>query len=889
VLSLLPSLVLAQAGGAGGLDLLVEHRCVACHAPPAELAERLPVRPASVLDGIGGRVHSAWLSRYLAADGGHLPELMAAVAESGEPDEHDHAQRGIVWFLSAHGGPIQPHPPAADPGELERGRRLYHGVGCVACHAPFELAKDLATPLWDFAGGFEGEPPSTGMEALPLDRLAEKTRVEALTAYLLDPLAVRPSGEMPSLRLDAAEARAIAAYLLSPEAHVDGPAFEHEPGLIAEYFEAEDPSDTFDVEPTRVDVAHELSGIDALPPHRDEGFAFRFQGFVDVPADGMWTLASASDDGSRLALDGERWIDNWSDHPVEKKSAERWLAAGRHALEVEFYERSGGQDLIVSWSGPGTPEAPIPAEAFGHWKRRDPVANSMLPFNLGTLGDGPARFAELRCGACHALTLPPEPGAPPARARELAELDARASDGCLAENTWKLPLGVPRYALSPAERAAMVFALEHLGDVDAAEDDAVVLERTLERLNCRACHARDGRGGPGEERGLYFQVKGDLDLGDEGRLPPALDHAGWKLRPAALAGVLQRGEGVRPYMRTRMPDFGSANVGHLPGLFARLDARAEVAEPAFDARDVELGRQLAGRERLGCVQCHDVAGHAGLGIPAADLAYVHDRVRYDWFRELLLHPEAIGMSSRMPYFYAAGQRPAPDVYGGDPPRQVDALWTWLSLGAALPLPDGVPVDGGEYELVPIDRTITAGVFFAGASARCVVVGTPQRVHYAYDVENCQPAAAWKGRFFNAAGTWHGRAGHLEQPMGEDPLRFPRGVPFRELPEDGDADAPWPTRTAGELGYRVLGRGVAADGTPTFRYAFPAGSAEVRVEDTLIPVVAPGATGLRRTLVLSSAAPFRVQHRDVHGARATFVGERERTESYLVRVEEDLRW
>jgi hypothetical protein len=115
------------------------------------------------------------------------------------------------------------------------------------------------------------------------------------------------------------------------------------------------------------------------------------------------------------------------------------------------------------------------------------------------------------------------------------------------------------------------------------------------------------------------------------------------------------------------------------------------------------------------------------------------------------------------------------------------------------------------------------------------------------------------------------------------------VPLRELADDGDADAPWPTLPAGALGYRVLGRGVASDGTPTFRYSFPAGSAEVRVEDTLVPIVAPGAMGLRRTLLLSSPAPFRVQHRDVHGARATLVGERERTETYLARVEEDLRW
>jgi hypothetical protein len=404
---------------------------------------------------------------------------------------------------------------------------------------------------------------------------------------------------------------------------------------------------------------------------------------------------------------------------------------------------------------------------------------------------------------------------------------------------------VPRYDLSDTEREALSDALGALDQLAAAVTPAEELERTLERFNCLGCHDRGGRGGPDQDRGRYFLVEGDLDLGDEGRLPPTLDHVGWKLRPHALAEVLLGDGGVRPYMRTRMPEFGEENVGHLVEVFGALDAR-EVPEPDFDKRAVELGRQLAGLDGLGCIQCHDLAGHRGLGIPAADLARVHDRVNYGWFRELLLDPQAVGMNSRMPMFFADGASPAVDVYGGDPPRQVEALWVWLSLEASVPLPDGLSVGESAYELVPMDRVMTVGVFFRDLSPRTMLVGFPERVHYAFDVENSRLAAAWKGRFFNAEGTWHGRAGRLETAMGEDVLKFPEGPAFAAA----EADAPWPTRDGRDLGYRPLGRRIAADGRPTFRYAI----GDVIIEEEVVALLEQGGAGLSRRFRFDRSAP-----------------------------------
>ena len=50
------------------------------------------------------------------------------------------------------------------------------------------------------------------------------------------------------------------------------------------------------------------------------------------------------------------------------------------------------------------------------------------------------------------------------------------------------------------------------------------------------------------------------EMGDEGRLPPALTGAGGKLRPEWLKQVVDRGSKERPYMLTRMPRFGANNL-----------------------------------------------------------------------------------------------------------------------------------------------------------------------------------------------------------------------------------------------------------------------------------------------------------------------------------------
>lgn len=91
-----------------------------------------------------------------------------------------------------------------------------------------------------------------------------------------------------------------------------------------------------------------------------------FEGWVSVPATGVWSFSSESDDGSRLLIDGRPVVSNDGLHGMVDRSGTVALEAGFHRIRVEFFENYGGAGEIVRWQGPGTARAVIPASAFWH-------------------------------------------------------------------------------------------------------------------------------------------------------------------------------------------------------------------------------------------------------------------------------------------------------------------------------------------------------------------------------------------------------------------------------------------------------------------------------------------------------------------------------------------
>ncbi len=107
--------------------------------------------------------------------------------------------------------------------------------------------------------------------------------------------------------------------------------------------------------------------LDLFPVRqRDEHFGLLYTGYVDVPADGIYTFYLASDDGSKMYLGGELLIDNDGEHGVNEVAGEVALNAGLHPIRIEFFEHGGGESLSLSYAGPGISKQVVPATAYVH-------------------------------------------------------------------------------------------------------------------------------------------------------------------------------------------------------------------------------------------------------------------------------------------------------------------------------------------------------------------------------------------------------------------------------------------------------------------------------------------------------------------------------------------
>jgi len=144
-------------------------------------------------------------------------------------------------------------------------------------------------------------------------------------------------------------------------------------GINYQYYEADDeyPSmPNFGSEtPTRTGTT---DGIDLDPDHREEEFAFRFTGYVDVPQDGRYTFSTTSDDGSELYVGDERVVDNGGTHANQTAEGTIGLEAGMHEITVTMFEHGGQQGLSVSWGGEGVSNGTVPASAL--YRSDAPVA-----------------------------------------------------------------------------------------------------------------------------------------------------------------------------------------------------------------------------------------------------------------------------------------------------------------------------------------------------------------------------------------------------------------------------------------------------------------------------------------------------------------------------------
>ncbi|MFP6762403.1 MAG: hypothetical protein VB858_02255, partial [Planctomycetaceae bacterium] len=212
--------------------------------------------------------------------------------------------------------------------------------------------------------------------------------------------------------------------------------------------------------------------------------------------------------------------------------------------------------------------------------------------DAGLAARGRQEFERRGCVHCH-LRKPAVQGHPP---RSLSQV--RTDRGCLSETrgAW------PRFQLHPSQRQALHAALNGgRQTLNNTEQIAV----TLTALRCLNCHQRGALGGISADRDPFFQTT-NPNLGPQGRIPPTLTNVGARLQPKWMRQVLVRGRDIRPYVTTRMPLYGTADVEHLIDLFQHTDTLPEIGFASFADQKVmrTTGAEMAGTGGLNCIACH---------------------------------------------------------------------------------------------------------------------------------------------------------------------------------------------------------------------------------------------------------------------------------------------
>ncbi len=91
-------------------------------------------------------------------------------------------------------------------------------------------------------------------------------------------------------------------------------------------------------------------------------FGVRWEGSIDAPATGTYTLSLRASDGVRMWIDGKQRLRRWARaaDPRESSVALR-LAKGRHAIRVDYFESTGAASAVLYWQGPHLKKQVVPS------------------------------------------------------------------------------------------------------------------------------------------------------------------------------------------------------------------------------------------------------------------------------------------------------------------------------------------------------------------------------------------------------------------------------------------------------------------------------------------------------------------------------------------------
>lgn len=301
----------------------------------------------------------------------------------------------------------------------------------------------------------------------------------------------------------------------------------------------------------------------------------------------------------------------------------------------------------------------------------------------GSVARGRQLFTERGCVRCHPLSMDAEllPAVP--------VVDIQSAQGCLAEQPHGR-VGIPQFALTVAERAALLRFMEAGTGSLRHDTPAEVSQRLVASLRCSACHDRDGLISP--RAGLIIE---ESDRGLTPEFLPGLTWTGEKLHADWTARFIsgQVGERTRPWLKARMPSFGAWGTHIAAGL---TDEHAVPASASHtpDPERIATGEKLIRRDGgLDCRQCHGIGAQQPQGddktklAPGINFVHIRERLRPDFYSRWVLDPPRFDINTKMPKLVVDGKKTKIEaIYKGDARKQFDAIWHYIQAVDATERP-----------------------------------------------------------------------------------------------------------------------------------------------------------------------------------------------------------
>lgn len=513
--------------------------------------------------------------------------------------------------------------------------------------------------------------------------------------------------------------------------------------------------------------------------------------------------------------------------PLGQLSAKYSISSLARFLEQPLVARPSGRmpDMkLTHWEAIDL--AHYLADEPGHTETAD------VPENMELLQLGRQFYLSLGCANCH------EPKS--ATRQFIGLMQLRPARGCMSLD----PDRQVRYELSRTDRASLAAALRDLREPLGSESQ---LELAMHTLRCFNCHQRNALGGVSADRDPYFHTH-NQNLGPQGRIPPTLTKVGAKLKPKWMRQVLVSGRAIRPYLKTRMPQYGTAVVEPLMKTFQQHDRLPPFDPvPLADPKEAKrVGTQLVGRDGLNCVACHTFQQKPAPTMPAVDLTEMAERLHRDWFAHYMRAPQSLSPGTVMPSFWPGGKAIRTEILDGDTELQIETIWHYLQDGRQARQPQGLDIK--PMELVAGSEAVMLRRRYPDIGKRGIGVGYPSEVNLVFDAEQLRLAMLWKGKFADPGGVWRGQGSGTVRPLSREVIRLAPG------PDLDDATEPWIVDDGRPPRHRFKGYHLDSLRRPAFTYQFD----QVQVDDYFVDRinVSSGTPILQRLIRFETDEPRR---------------------------------